>query len=179
MVCFVPGPDQPAGVLGVSSYLVKPISRDILLAALEQLELSNKTVLIVDDEPEALRLFRRMLDSSQQGYRVLRARDGLEAMDLAREHCPGAVLLDLAMPNMDGFEFLEAKSQDQALKDIPVIMTTARDPAGQPIVSNALTVTRGDGLSIHQLLTCIKTMCEVLSPMARSAGPAPTAVPPG
>jgi CheY-like chemotaxis protein len=179
MVCFVPGPDQPAGALGVSSYLVKPISRDTLLAALDYLELDNKTILIVDDEPEALRLFRRMLDSSRQGYRVLRARDGLEAMDLAREHRPDAILLDLAMPNMDGFEFLEAKSQDSALKDIPVLVITARDPTGQPIVSNALTVTRGDGLSVHQLLTCIKTICEVLSPIDRSAAPMPTAVPPG
>ena len=85
MVCFVPGPDQPAGVLGVSNYLVKPVSRETLLAALDQLALEDKTILIVDDEPEALRLFRRMLDASPQGYRVLRARDGLEAIELARE----------------------------------------------------------------------------------------------
>jgi len=176
MVCSVPGAYESAGTLGASDYLVKPVSRDALLAALDRLDLRGKTVLIVDDRPEALRLFRRMLASSGQGYRVLRARDGREAMDILRKQQPDAILLDLVMPNMDGFQLLEAKSQDPALSDVPVIVVSARDPAGQPIISNALAVTSRGGLSVHRLLTCIKTLSEILSTAYQSAGPIPTTV---
>jgi signal transduction histidine kinase/CheY-like chemotaxis protein len=175
IVCSVPGLDHSAGVLGVSDYLVKPISREVLLAALDRLDGRGKTVLIVDDEPEALRLFRRMLDSSGRGYRVLRARDGQTALYMLRQHQPDVILLDLVMPNLDGFELLEAKRRDPALCDIPTIVISARDPAGKPIVSSALTVTRGNGLSVHHLVTCIKTLSELLSPAGLPADPTPTA----
>ena len=80
------------------------------------------------------------------------------------------------MPNMDGFALLEAKQRDPALRDIPTIVISARDPAGQPIVSNALTVTRENGLSAHHLVTCIKALNELLSPAGPLVDPAPTAV---
>jgi signal transduction histidine kinase/CheY-like chemotaxis protein len=175
IVCSVPGLDRSAGTLGVSDYLVKPISREALLTALDRLEMHGKTVLIVDDEPEALRLFRRMLDSSGRGYRVLRARDGQKALYMLHQHQPDVILLDLVMPNMDGFELLEAKQRDPGLCDIPTIVISARDPAGQPIVSNALTVTRENGLSAHHLVTCIKTLSELLSPAGLPVDPMPTA----
>ncbi len=191
LVCSVPGIAESAGALGVSDYLVKPISRDALLEALDRLDAAHKavaheavvheavggkTVLIVDDEPEALRLFRRMLNSSGRNYRVLRARDGQKALHMLRQHRPDVILLDLVMPNMDGFELLEAKRHDPALRDIPTIVISARDPAGQPIVSNALTVTRENGLSAHHLVTCIKTLSELLSPAGLAVDPTPTAV---
>lgn len=162
IVCSVPGVHDRAETLGISDYLVKPISRKRLLAALDRLE-SARTILIVDDEPEALRLFRRMLSSSRQGYRVLRARDGNEALALLHKHHPDVLLLDLIMPEMDGFQLLEAKSQDPTLNDIPVIAISAQDPAGQPIVSKSLMVTREGGLSAQSLLACIKNVSEILS----------------
>jgi CheY-like chemotaxis protein len=174
MVCSVPGTTESAGSLGVSDYLVKPVSRDALLAALERLNLDRRTVLVVDDEPEALQLFRRMLASSGQGYRVLRARNGEEALNILRERRPDVILLDLVMPKLDGFQLLEAKSQDPALSDIPVIVLSARDPAGQPIVSNALAITQKGGLSIHHLLAYIKMTGQVLSITAPSADPMPS-----
>jgi signal transduction histidine kinase/CheY-like chemotaxis protein len=176
MVCSVPGVSESTDALGISDYLVKPVSRDDLLAALDRLDLGGKTVLIVDDEPDALRLFRRMLASAERDYRVLRARDGREALDILREQRPDAMLIDLVMPNMDGFQLLEAKSQDPALRDIPAIVVSARDPAGQPIVSNALAVMCRGGLSAHRLLTCIKSLSETLSTIGQPAGLTLTAV---
>ncbi|MBI2941934.1 MAG: response regulator [Chloroflexi bacterium] len=109
-VCSVPGPHEAARVLGVADYLVKPISRSELLAAVERLTFRGKTVLIVDDEPDAQRLFRRMLISADQDYRVLRATDGRHAMSILREEHPDLVLLDLVMPEVDGFQLLAEKS---------------------------------------------------------------------
>jgi len=131
--------------------------------------LQGKTILVVDDEPEALRLFRRMLASTGRGYRVLRAANGRQALAILRSERPDAILLDLVMPEMDGFQLLAAKNADPALRDIPVVAISARDPAGQPILSNALAVTRGGGLSTPQLLACIEALSRILSPAGRAA----------
>jgi len=163
MICSVPGPSEAADALGAAQYLVKPISQDVLLEALARLQLRGKTVLIVDDEPDAQRLFRRMLISSGRGYRVLRAAEGQHALNIMREQRPDVVLMDLLMPDMDGFHLLAAKSADPALRAIPTLVISARDPMGQPIVSNALAVTRHGGLSSQQLLRCIASLSEILT----------------
>jgi len=163
VACSVPGADESAHALGVAGYLVKPISKEALLAALDRLNLRAGTLLIVDDEPDALRLLQRMLHSSGRGYRVLRARDGQEALKLLGQYRPDVILLDLVMPNMDGFQLLRIRSQDARLQGIPVIVISARDPLGQPIVSRALAVTRRGGLSVHALLSCIRAITQVLA----------------
>ena len=163
IICSIPGKQEAAGALGVAERLVKPISREALLGALERLNIETGTVMIVDDEPDALHLFGRILASSGRFYRVLLARDGQEALSILSEHRPDVILLDLIMPNMNGFQFLELKSQDPALCAIPVIVISARDPAGQPIISSALAVTRGGGLSTHQLLASIEAISKIFS----------------
>ncbi len=177
IICSVPGRQQAAGALGVAERLVKPVSRQSLLDALERLQIHAGTVLIVDDEPDALHLFGRMLASAGRPYRVLLARDGREALSITSELVPDVILLDLAMSNMNGFQFLEVKSQDAALRDVPVIVISARDPAGQPIISSVMAVTRGEGLSAHQLLASIQALSKVLAPSSRSGDQAPTAKP--
>jgi CheY-like chemotaxis protein len=146
---------------------VKPITRVALLSALEELGEDVETVLLVDDEPEALQLFSRMISSAQRSYRVLRASSGRRALDLLRERQPDAVLLDLIMPGLDGFHVLYRKGQDPSIRDIPVIVASSRDPAREPIVSRTLTVTRGGGLSVSRLLTCIRAVSEILMPAAQ------------
>jgi CheY-like chemotaxis protein len=163
VICSVPGMQDAAGILGVSSYLVKPVSRDELLSALDRLNLTGNTILIVDDEPDILQLLRRMLAYPKRKYRILRAKNGLEAMNILSEQHPDVILLDLAMPDMDGFGLLERKRWDPALCHIPVVVITARDPVGQPIVSNALAVTQAGGLSVHDLLACIQAITGILS----------------
>jgi len=169
----MPAKQGGSAAIGASDRLVKPVSREEILGALRRLELEGKTILIVDDEPDALHLFGRMLASSKIGYRVLLARDGREALNILRECRPDAILLDLIMPNMDGFQFLEMMNQDPALRDIPVIVVSARDPTGQPIVSNALAVTRRGGLSVLQLLASIKALSGI-SVAGQVGDPVPT-----
>jgi len=176
IACSVPGAADAAGALGVTDYLVKPISRQTLLATLERLPLRGKTILIADDEPDTLRLFWRALISADQGYRVLTASDGRQAWEILREQRPDAILLDLTMPEMDGFQLLAAKNTDPALRDIPTLVLSARDPMGQPIACKVLAVTRGDGLSLPQLLGCIEALSAILSPLSPPVDPAQPAV---
>jgi len=179
IICSIPGIEKTTGDLGVSDYLVKPVSREALLAALNRLENEVETVLVVDDELDALQLFRRMLSSVDHRYRVLRASDGRQALEILRQQRPDVVLLDLTMPEMDGFQFLDIKSQESDLNNIPVILISARDPLGQPIVSNALAVTCANGLSVQKLLDCIAALKAILSPMSPSGHPALKAMPSG
>jgi len=179
IACAVPGASQAAGDLRVFDYLVKPISKDKLLYALDRLGIGEGTLLIVDDEPDALRLFRRMLTSSGRSYRLLKASDGDVALRILREQHPDAMLLDLVMPNMDGFGLLAEKNRAPQLRDIPVVVISARDPAGQPLVSSELTITQRDGLSVPQLLACINLVSRVLSPFGLSTDRAPSVVVPG
>jgi signal transduction histidine kinase/CheY-like chemotaxis protein len=169
LACWVPGEDDAAERLGVVQYLVKPVTRQRLLATLDTLGQDVRDVLLVDDEREALQLFSRMLSSAETGYRILRARSGDQALRLLRERQPDIMLLDLVMPGMDGFGVLQEKRQDPSIKDIPVVVLSSRDPSNEPIVSNTLTILRGRGLTVRDLLLCTRAVSEVLSPSEQPA----------
>jgi CheY-like chemotaxis protein len=110
--------------LGAADYLTKPIDRERLVAALAPFR-RELPVLVVDDDPDLRALLRRMLE--REGYAVVDADNGRNALEQVRERIPGAILLDLMMPEMDGFEFLEELRRDEAGRVIPVIVVTARD----------------------------------------------------
>ena len=165
--------------MGVAGILIKPITRQKLLENLEQLHILEGTVLIVDDEPDALQLFGRMLASSGRNYRVLLARDGLDALHILEECRPDVILLDLVMPNMNGFQLLELRGQKPELQGIPIIVISARNPAGHPVVSQGLAVTQAEGLSVRQLMACIQALSQILSVTGTSADPGQPEVQPG
>ncbi len=173
VICSVPGASDVAHHLGVTEYLVKPIGRDRLLSTLERLPLVGKTVLVADDDEDLLRLVWRLLNAAGQGYRVLTANNGRDAWRILREERPDAILLDLMMPEMDGFELLAAKNADPDLAAIPAVVISARDPLGHVIVSRALALTRGEGLSLPQLLACIEAVTAILSPTPGPVDPTP------
>jgi len=162
--CWVPSEDTTAQQLGVVRYLIKPITRLKLLSTLATLEPAVRSVLLVDDDPEVLRLFVRMLTSGEQSYRVWQATSGAHALDLMRARQPDVVLLDVVMPGIDGFQVLNEKHQDPAIQAIPVVMVSSRDPRGDFIVNNTLTVTCGGGISTRKLIACIQAVSAILSP---------------
>jgi DNA-binding response OmpR family regulator len=86
-----------------------------------------KTVLIADDDEDILALVDRAL--SESGYDVLLARDGATALATARERKPALALLDIAMPELDGYEVTSTLKSDPATMDMIVILFTARSEA--------------------------------------------------
>jgi signal transduction histidine kinase/DNA-binding response OmpR family regulator len=164
LACSIPSGEVDSQALGLSDYLVKPVQPAALRAALGRLPRPPRTVLVVDDDGEMQQLYRRMLSAGSEELSVLRAENGLQALDILAFTQPDVILLDMVMPEMDGFAFLGAKNRNPAWASIPVIMISARDPSGQPIVSSSLTVTRHDGLSAQQLLACITALLAVFSP---------------
>jgi putative two-component system response regulator len=93
----------------------------------------HKTVLIVEDSPaQALALGHSL---EQAGLRVLWARDGQIGVNMAQEHLPDVILLDVEMPKMNGFEACQLLKEDAKTADIPIIMLTVHT---EPITVNAL-----------------------------------------
>ncbi len=112
--------------LGAAEYLVKPVSREHVLAALARVGVLPEagTLLVIDDDPLALELVTAVLEP--RGWTVLSAGDGETGTAMARSHRPSVVLLDLLMPGMDGFAVAEALRSDTATRAIPIVVLTAK-----------------------------------------------------
>jgi len=87
-------------------------------------ETTTKTILCVEDEPEMIDLIRLILN--RKGYKVEGAAGGVEGIRLIKEIHPDLVLLDLMMPDMDGWEVYQQMKAETSLRDIPVIVVTAK-----------------------------------------------------
>jgi signal transduction histidine kinase/CheY-like chemotaxis protein len=174
ITCWLPGEHEAAKSLGVVEYLIKPLSQEKLSSTLAQLGSELKTILVVDDEEDELHLFSRMLESIQPHSLILQVTTGARCLSMLRSRRPDVLLLDLMMPGMNGFQVLEEKRRDPTIADIPVIIISSRDPAGDPIAGNIITVTQSAGLSQRNLITCIHALGAILAPssLAESGRPA-------
>lgn len=87
-------------------------------------EINTKVILCIEDEPEMIDLIRLIL--SRRGFEILGANGGKEGLEIIRKSHPDLVLLDLMMPEMDGWEVYQQMKADATTKDIPVIVVTAK-----------------------------------------------------
>jgi DNA-binding response OmpR family regulator len=85
---------------------------------------NGKRVVCIEDEPEMIDLVRLIL--GRRGFEVVGANGGLEGLALVASEKPDLVLLDLMMPDMDGWEVYQRMKSDEALRDIPVVVVTAK-----------------------------------------------------
>jgi len=116
--------------LGARRVLQKPFTRDELVAALAGLVGARSIgglvrVLVVDDNVQAVELTATVLEA--EGYRVLRAYGGAEAIEVARRARPDLVILDLIMPEVSGFEVARALRESEHTARIPILVLTAKD----------------------------------------------------
>lgn len=113
-------------------YLTKPVELDELTRVLDQHWVSAasdslaRTILVVDDEPNTLELHARIVRSQSTTNRVFSASNGLEALQILQKEKVDLVLLDLQMPGMDGFGVLETMRDNEATREIPVIVITGK-----------------------------------------------------
>jgi len=102
-----------------------PASGPLAVTKPWQITPAQKTVLVVDDDPEVLTMISGYL--SLEGYNILTATSGEKALRLAREHRPFAITLDVIMPEMDGWEVLQHLKENPGTKNIPVIIVSVSD----------------------------------------------------
>jgi CheY-like chemotaxis protein len=114
--------------LGAAEYMTKPIGWERLGAVLQKFtrdESVPSSVLVVEDEPETRELMRRMLEKG--GWSAVEAPNGRVALQRLAESQPALILLDLMMPEMDGFQFLEELRREESWRSIPVVVVTAKE----------------------------------------------------
>jgi PAS domain S-box-containing protein len=112
--------------LGAAEYVTKPIDRRRLLSVLERLvgRTPGATALVVEDDDSTRSLLRRTLERA--GWAVSLAENGRVGLERMRESTPAVVLLDLMMPEVDGFQFLEEVRRNTAWDGVPIIVITAK-----------------------------------------------------
>jgi CheY-like chemotaxis protein len=116
--------------VGASYVLQKPVGREALAQALEAsgfppvVDGEQRTVLVVDDDPKAVKLLGTYLKSA--GYRILTASSWQDGIDLARSRLPDLIVLDLMMPEVNGFEVVEVLKRDASTAGIPIVIVTAK-----------------------------------------------------
>jgi signal transduction histidine kinase/CheY-like chemotaxis protein len=117
--------------LGAADYLIKPIDKQELLHKLGEYNLTTKVkeasinILVVDDNPQDVELLTIILE--QEGFSVIKAYGGKEGIDLAIDKNPDAIILDLLMPEINGFEVVQRLKDHPNAKDIPIFIYTTKD----------------------------------------------------
>jgi PAS domain S-box-containing protein len=114
-------------MLGAIDHITKPIERNRLVAVLKKYQTQQQPskVLVVEDNPETREMMCRTLE--KEGWLVAEAENGRIALERVTESQPALILLDLMMPEMDGFEFVTQLRQNQAWRTIPIVVVTAKD----------------------------------------------------
>jgi YesN/AraC family two-component response regulator len=152
-------------------YMTKPIASSDLAKALAAQGFSGegdpaadqKLILVVDDDPFILELHARLVKSQLPGYRILMANNGRAALDMVRQEHPDLILLDLMMPEMDGFAVLEAIRSEESIRKIPVIVVTGQVLTEEDMLrlNNGVASVLGKGMfSVEETLKHISAALE-------------------
>ncbi len=150
---------------GAAEYLVKPLDRGQLLTAIQALGLptgeadGSRRVLVVDDDQMVIDLLTIFLEPI--GYGVIQAHGGQEGLDLAHAHLPDLIILDLMMPEVNGFDVARQLREDPATRAIPVLVLTAKELTSgdyQMLQGKVETVMQKASFSRDQLLVELKRL---------------------
>jgi len=151
---------EHALTLEVEDYLVKPIDVDRLARAINRVthRVPQRNLLLVDDEEDSLASMSRILEAA--GWHTITARNGSEALAALAKTRPAAIILDLLMPEMDGFEFLQHLRRDPQMRTIPVLVMSGKDPteAEQAFLRDRVDAVMKKGShSAEELLATVKS----------------------
>jgi len=173
IVCSVPVPQARVTEAGATGYLVKPVTLEDLRTIVSQVHRPARRVLIVDDDPEVQQLLRRMLKLAQPGVEVVTTSSGRKALDLVLGSAIDLVLLDVVMPEMNGWEWLRRVRADYRTADLPVYMISARDPIDELPRAQSILVFVKDGVSVTQLLRFSLELSSLLLTPEQELDPVP------
>lgn len=163
--CPLPDPRRAAGLLGAQDLLVKPISDQELWEAIDGVDGMVQRVLIADDDPDMVRLIRRMLNPRIARRNCLEAHNGEETLRLLRMERPDLLLLDLIMPIVDGREVLAQMAEEPELADIPVIIISAKDQEEIGFrLSGPVQAAKPGGLHLGDVVRALEANLDALAP---------------
>lgn len=174
VVMTVLGDKEMGHALGAVDYITKPIDRNVVVDTVKRLHKvnGNSRILIVDDDENTRIVLRRTLSSL--GCNVQEAHDGITALAKIAETPPSLILLDIMMPEMDGFEFLERLSRTPHWSDITVIIVSAKDLSESDLTwlnARALEIFQKGSYDRHELLETVKNTLMLDTPDSSQSKP--------
>jgi CheY-like chemotaxis protein/anti-sigma regulatory factor (Ser/Thr protein kinase) len=179
--CGLPRVSEVPELAGVRGYLVKPVSQEMVRAMMGQEERNGHVrVLLVDDDPDAVRLLERMLTALPHRYSIYKAYDGLDALEIAQEVVPHIAFVDLVMPGLTGSELVAKLRELPPTRDTAIVIVSAQDWAEQEATFDPpLYVAFRRGVGMAEGASYLKSLLEVLSPRylggeALAGSPSPT-----
>ena len=126
---------QVGFALGAADYLIKPIRKTVLLDTIRKhvpyQEDDDAAILLVDDDPTTLALLEETLRAA--GYETQSVRSGTRALEVLSSKLISAVLLDLLMPGMDGFDVIRHVRQEATLRNLPILVMTGKNLTAEEI----------------------------------------------
>lgn len=174
ITCTMPALEREELFRGVMRFLVKPVTHQFLLEAVNQVARPDgeTTILLVDDEPDTVRLMERMLTSLPRFYRILKAYDGLQAWEMIQKTLPDIVFLDLLMPRMDGWALIQRLQADERTRQVPIVVVSAYDWLEErAVLGTPIALHTARPLNIATGAKCIQTLVSCL-PASFSLRPA-------
>ncbi|NLG48646.1 MAG: response regulator [Chloroflexi bacterium] len=159
--CAVPSDHAKALALGLIDYLVKPITQERLAETLRRMPAHAEQILVIEDDPNMMRLLERMLSRIDSKIRLKKAYSAEEGLALLRIQTPELVLLDLGLPGMSGYDLLKIMQSDDAWNSIPVAVITA-NTQWEADVSRTPTIklTREAGFTVRELLALTELVAD-------------------
>jgi PAS domain S-box-containing protein len=162
--------------LGACDYLVKPFDRGAILGTLARIaprpaESERVDLLVVDDDPQVVDLVRQLLEDDP--YVVRSASDGEEALRVIYQRCPDVILLDLLMPQLDGFGVIERLQESAEHCHTPVIVLTAKELTPEELTQlrkKVSSVMRKQGLDRDTLLQSLRTTLQAYRTATEAKG---------
>jgi CheY-like chemotaxis protein len=162
--CPLPDNRRIADKLGASVLLQKPVSTAELFWAIEQTHKRIQQLLIIDDDPEIVQLYQRMLYTQYSPEACRGVYSGAEALVSMKESKPDLVLLDLNMPDTDGSHVINAMTSDPNLADIPVIVITGMVQDIVPIqMAGGIHISRPNGFNLGEIARTTEAVIKSLT----------------
>jgi CheY-like chemotaxis protein len=152
--CSVAAPSDRAKEAGALGRIMKPVELAGLEKAMEWVGRPVERVMVIDDDPDVLKLLTRMLKACVESPEIVTAQGGLEGLQLLHNQPVDLVLLDIMMPDINGWEVLARIRQDSILNPVPVVFLSAQDPEDQGGESDFFATLFEGTVPINKLLQC-------------------------
>ncbi|MGI5916960.1 MAG: ATP-binding protein [Anaerolineae bacterium] len=164
--CSVPSSGWLSDISGIDHCLIKPVSRETLRATLQGIGARINCLLIVDDDPGFVSLIERMVGTMDLVDQVRMAYSGDEALRICAEYKPDVILLDLLMPDPDGFAVIDTLRSQGQLDAMRVIAVTASNYGDEMLARKGMhfTLTQAKGLSINKVVDILHAVLNVVQP---------------
>jgi CheY-like chemotaxis protein len=170
--CSVPGEYRRALETGATGYLIKPIKMDDLNRIIQSTAQPVRRVLILDDDLDVLGLYQRMIQAFAPEMEVCTFSSGRAALDAIQRQPPDLMLLDIVMPEMNGWQVLEEIGRMDTPRPFPIYFITAQDPIDH-LVSGYILATIKGGVPLGKLLNVSMEISSLLMESEREPGPEP------